>query len=161
MSDELHLNDHEGLRVTRETPAELEVEATWRPGGSPPPEHLHPGQDEEFEVRSGRLTAVVNGTQRQLGPGDTLRIERRTPHKMWNDGDEIATALWRTRPAGRTADWFRTVDRLGAGGTRKPPLRAMAKALTEYSDVFRLAVRPTPLRPFVYLALRVLALGSH
>jgi hypothetical protein len=78
---------------------------------------------------------------------------------MWNSGDEVATALWRTRPAGRTHDWLRTIDRLGGGGTRKPPLRAMAKAVNKYSDVFRLVIRPKPLQPLADLALRVLALG--
>lgn len=51
--------------------------------------------------------------------------------------------MWRTRPGGRTAEWFATVDRLTAGGTRKPPQPAMAKALTSHSDVFVLAVGPS------------------
>lgn len=158
VADELlHLNDHETLLVMREDPDELEVEGTWRPGGSSPPPHLHPAQDESFEVRSGRLTAVVGGVQHELGPGDRLQIPRGTPHRMWNAGSENAVALWRTRPAGRTADWFRTIERIGAGGTRKPPMPALAKGLVEYKDVFQLAVRPRPLRPFVYLALRALA----
>jgi hypothetical protein len=33
----------------------------------------------------------------------------------------------------------------------------LAKALTEYTDAFRLVIRPEPLRSFVYLALRLLA----
>ena len=37
--------------------------------------------------------------------------------------------------------------RLTAGGTRKPPLPAMAKAVTQYSDVFVLAVGPKSARP--------------
>jgi hypothetical protein len=110
-------------------------------------------------VQAGRLTAIVNGVQRQLGPGDTLRIPRRTPHRMWNAGNETALALWRTRPAGRTRDWFRTIDRLTVAGTRRPPRPALAKAVTKYSDVFQLAIRPKPLQPLVYLALRALALG--
>jgi hypothetical protein len=78
---------------------------------------------------------------------------------MWNSGDEVARALWRTRPAGRTLEWFRTVHRIGGGGTRKPPLPAMAKAVSKYSDVFRLVIRPKPLQPVADLALRLLALG--
>ena len=160
MPDEtLQLSNHETVRVVRKTADELELEATWGPGGSPPLPHLHPAQDEWFEVRTGRLTANIDGAQRELRPGDTLHVPPRTPHRMWNQGAETATALWRTRPPGRTCEWFRTVDRLVAGGTRKPPVSAMAKAVTEYSDVFRLAIGPTPLRPVVDLALRALALG--
>jgi mannose-6-phosphate isomerase-like protein (cupin superfamily) len=120
VGQELHLTEHETLRITSETPEQLEVEASWGPGGKPPPPHLHPHQDEEFVVQSGRMTAWVDGDERALGPGDTLVIPRGTPHKMWNPGGESATAIWRTRPALRTAEWFAAIDRLTAGGTRKP-----------------------------------------
>jgi hypothetical protein len=80
---------------------------------------------------------------------------------MWNPSDETATAVWRTRPAGRTAEWFRTVDKLGDGGTRKPPLLAMAKALTGHADVFELAVGPKGARPLIKILLRVLALAAR
>jgi quercetin dioxygenase-like cupin family protein len=162
MTDQLlHLSDQETLRIVRNAPDELEVEGTWTPGGSPPPPHLHPSQDEEFEIRSGRLTAVVDGVKHELGPGDTLQIPRGTPHKMWNAGDETAIAVWRTRPAGRTAEWFATIDRLTEGGTRKPPTPAMAKAVTAHSDVFQLAVGPSRLRPLVALGLRAVALADR
>ena len=157
----LHLSDHETVRIVRNTPDEIEVEGTWTSGGSPPPPHLHPAQDEEFEIRSGRLTAVVDGTKHELGPGDNLQIPRRTAHKMWNAGNETVTALWRTRPAGRTADWLTTINRLTAGGTRKPPTPALAKAVTAHSDVFRLAVGPSRLRPLVNLGLRAVALADR
>jgi quercetin dioxygenase-like cupin family protein len=114
MAEELlHLNAHETIRIVHETADELEVEATWDPESSPPPPHLHPAQDEEFEVRSGELTAVVDGVERTLRPGDTFGIPRGTTHKMWNAGGETAIAAWRTRPAGRSAEWSRAVDRLG------------------------------------------------
>jgi mannose-6-phosphate isomerase-like protein (cupin superfamily) len=162
MADELlHLSDHETVRVLRDTPDELEVEGTWASGGSPPPPHLHPAQDEEFEIRSGRLTAVVDGVKHELGPGYRLQIPRGTAHKMWNPGNETATAIWRTRPAGRTADWFATVDRLTEGGTRKPPTPALAKAVAAHSDVFQLAVGPSQLRPLVNLGLRAVALADR
>lgn len=155
---ELHLAEHETLRIISDTPEELEVEASWGPGGKPPPPHLHPSQDEEFVMQSGRMTAWIDGEERTLEAGDTLLIPRGTAHKMWNPGNDTATALWRTRPAGRTAEWFATIDRLTAGGTRKPPLPAMAKAVTQYSDVFVLALGPKPVRPAVQLALRALGL---
>lgn len=158
---ELHLGEHETLRIVRDTPELLEVEATWEPVAKPPPPHLHPAQDEEFVVRTGRITAWVDGEERHFEPGDTLVIPRGTPHTMCNVGGETATAVWRTRPARRTAEWFATIDRLTAGGTRKPPLPGVAKAVTEYSDVFVLAVGPKPARPLVRAALRALALADR
>jgi quercetin dioxygenase-like cupin family protein len=158
IDETLHLNSHETVRLVRETPDELEAEATWAASGPSPPPHVHPAQDERFEVLAGRLTASVEGSERTLGPGESLEIPRGTPHKMWNPGHERATAMWHTRPAGRTAEWFRTVDRLGKGGTRKPALPAMANALSSYSDVFQLAIGPRAARPIVNTFLRILAL---
>jgi quercetin dioxygenase-like cupin family protein len=135
----LHLTESETLRIVRDTPEELELEATWGPGGSPPPAHLHPAQDEEFVVGSGELRALVDGEERRLAPGDTFAIPRGTPHKMWNPGAEPATAVWRTRPGGRTKEWFEEIDRLNAGGTRQPPLSELLEAVSQFSDVFVLA----------------------
>jgi quercetin dioxygenase-like cupin family protein len=153
----LHLGPHERVLVMREGPGELVVEAMWSPGGSPPPRHLHPSQDEDFELRSGELVVIVGGQRRVLTAGEELHIPRGTPHSMWNASDQDAVALWRTRPCGRTPDWFATLDRLSEGGTRAPARSVLAKALAEHSDVFQLAVGPRPLRPLVGLALRVVA----
>lgn len=79
-----------------------------------------------------RLIAVVDGVRHS---GALATRSSWTPHKMSNAAAEAATAAWRTRPAGRTGDWFRSVDRLGASAARKPRLRACQKSLTAYSDV--------------------------
>jgi hypothetical protein len=93
-----------------------------------------------------------------LAVGDRLEVPPGTPHTMWNSGGQEARVSWRTRPAGRTAEWFREADRLTGGGTRNPPLPAMAAVLSKYSDVFRLAVGPKPLWPAARAALRLLGL---
>jgi mannose-6-phosphate isomerase-like protein (cupin superfamily) len=157
----LHLNAHETVRVVRETPGELELEASWSPGGSRPPAHLHPAQDEQFEVLAGSLTALVHGRQRALTAGERLEIPRGTPHTLWNSGGEEARVSWRTRPAGRTAEWFRAVDGLTGAGTRNPPLPEMAAVLVRYRDAFQLAVGPRPLWPLEGAALRLLALAAR
>jgi mannose-6-phosphate isomerase-like protein (cupin superfamily) len=162
MTDQLlHLTAHETVRIISELPGELAVEAAWGPGGSPPPPHLHPAQDEHFEVKSGQLLAVLDGQKRTLAPGDTLDIPRGTVHKMWNPGAVETTASWSTKPALRTADWFRAIDRITNGGKRKPPLPPLAKAITAYSDEFRPLVRPKQLQPFVRVLFRALALADR
>jgi hypothetical protein len=64
---------------------------------------------------------------------------------MWNAGPDPVVARWETRPAGRTAEWFRKLDALQRSGdvgrNGMPPLPVMAALLTEYDDVFRLAVK--------------------
>ena len=154
MSDILKLTPGESVIIRRSEPAVLEVEGIWSPGGKPPPKHFHPEQDEKFRVLIGTLHAKVDGEERQLHQGDTLEIPRRSVHQMWNPSDEEARASWETRPAGRTERWFRSIDKLHregqAGDSGMPSPLALGALLSEYPDVFRLAVAPQPLlRPLV------------
>jgi quercetin dioxygenase-like cupin family protein len=157
MSDTFQLTPGESVRITRRTPESLEVEGVWEPHGSPPPRHFHPGQAERFEVLAGALHARVDGREHVLSAGDVLDVPRGAVHQMWNAGGEPARAIWRTSPAGRTAEWFaalsdlRRSGRLGRNGMPGP--LAFGVYLTEYRDVIRLA-GPQPL---VLGALRVLA----
>lgn len=143
---ELKITPHELIKVRRSGDDRLEVEVTYAPQGDKPPAHYHPAQDEHFEVLEGELHAVVDGAGRVLGPGDTLDIGRGAVHQMWNPGIESVRATWVTAPAGRTLDWFRTIDALHREGrvarNGMPGPLAFAVLLTEYDDVFRLAARP-------------------
>lgn len=123
------------LRVLAHEQRELVFEATYAGGGSPPPSHLHPAQDEQFEIRSGAMHALVASEQRTIASGEVLEIPRGTPHQMWNGGVETAVVIWRTLPAGRTLDWFRELAAALRGEGREDP----STLLTDYADVFRLA----------------------
>ena len=149
----LKLTPHESVTIVRSEPDVLEVEAVYGPSGKPPPPHLHPEQDEHFEVLEGELTARVDGEERTVSAGETLDIPRLRKHQMWNAGDREARVRWQTRPAGRTEQWFRSIDRLvrESGGKQPSPI-AFAPLLDEYRDVFRLAVGPDALvRPAMSL----------
>jgi mannose-6-phosphate isomerase-like protein (cupin superfamily) len=143
MAKTLSLGPSQSMTVRSSTAEALEVEARYGPGGSPPPSHLHPAQDERFEVLAGSIAARVAGDERTLGRGDVLEIPRGTAHQMWNPGEVTARVLWRTSPAGRTLEWFQALDAL----QREPQVlpdgapdpSALAALLTEYDDVFRLA----------------------
>jgi quercetin dioxygenase-like cupin family protein len=141
------LTPHETVTVVRSEPELLEVEAEYGPSGKPPPPHLHPAQDEHFEVLAGELTARLDGgPEQKLHAGETIDIPRGTKHQMWNAAAAEARVRWETKPAGRTEDWFKAVDGLvrDAGGKQPSPL-AFAPLLEEYGDVFRLAVGPDAL----------------
>jgi len=133
------MNERDTVRIVRESPEVLELEAEWAPGGTPPPAHLHPEQEERFVFQSGRMRAVIDGEERVLEPGDMVVIPPGTVHQMWNEGEEPVRGRWETRPALRTAEWFRRMDALNVGGTRQPPVEDLIKAVQEYGDVFRLA----------------------
>jgi quercetin dioxygenase-like cupin family protein len=111
--DEIRLGPHQRLTILESTPDLLRMEARWEPGGSPPIAHLHPSQDEEFEVLEGALRVTVGGEGRDVTAGDRFAIPRGTVHAMWNAGDVPARAVWAVRPALRTEEMFRTI---AAGG---------------------------------------------
>jgi mannose-6-phosphate isomerase-like protein (cupin superfamily) len=116
MDETLQLTPHETVTIRAHSDAALVVEARWDAGGSPPPGHFHPAQDEHFEVLEGRLSVRVDGAQRTLEPGESIDIPRGAVHQMWNEGAVPARALWRTEPAGRTAEWFSALGDLQASG---------------------------------------------
>lgn len=156
MGETLKLTESESIEIVGSGPQGLEVEATYGPGGSPPPKHSHPAQDERFRVLEGSIQTRIGERERELRTGDEVEIPRRAPHQMWNPGTEPARVAWVTSPAGRTEDWFRAVDSLvrsgragGAGGALR-----FARLLDDYDDTFRLEVGP---RPLVAGAVRALA----
>jgi mannose-6-phosphate isomerase-like protein (cupin superfamily) len=145
----LTITPTESVAIRSSTPELLEVEATYQPGSDQPPKHFHPAQDEHFEVLEGTLRARLDGEKRDLRSDEALDIPRGTVHQIWNPGDVPARVRWQTRPAGRTEQWFRAIDalhregRVGKNGMPGP--LALSVLLTEYRDVFRLAVGPQPL----------------
>lgn len=127
-TDVIALGPNQTLRVLRSDADALEIEAMWTPGGTPPPPHFHPGQDERFEILEGAMTAVVGDELRVLHAGEVLDIPRGTVHAMWNAGDAAARASWRVTPALRTEEMFRTI---ASGGVED--------FLERFSAEFRLA----------------------
>ncbi len=50
--------------------------------------HLHPDQDEMIVIKSGRLNQYIESELQELGPGDSVYIDRGVVHGSYNDGDE-------------------------------------------------------------------------
>ena len=135
MPEELQIAPSTTLRVVAHSEEALEFEAHYGAGGSPPPPHLHPAQDERFEVISGAMRTRIAGEEATLAQGEVLQIPRATVHQMWNDGDAPAVLRWVTTPPGRTLEWFREIAALQAGSE---PLGDPATLLDRYADTFRL-----------------------
>ena len=156
MAQTLLIAPGQALEVLSDEPAVLVVRSRW--SGSPrrPPAHLHPAQDERFEVLDGVLQTEVAGRPRTLEAGDVLEVERGTVHRMWAEGDIVAR--WETRPAGRTLALFEALDRAQRAGRaqrKPPPLPTLAAVLRDFDDTFRLA-GPRPLMRTAVAALGAL-----
>jgi quercetin dioxygenase-like cupin family protein len=145
-SETLTITPTESVTIRHSSAEALEVEALYAPEGHAPPKHFHPDQDEHFEVLEGELRTRVDGTEQMLSAGETIDIPRGAVHQMWNPAGEPARVVWRTTPRLRTERWFRAIDRLHregkVGGNGMPGPLLFAALLTEFRDVFRLAVAP-------------------
>jgi mannose-6-phosphate isomerase-like protein (cupin superfamily) len=135
----LRLGPRESVAVIVNSADLLEVEATYGPGGAPPPKHWHPVQDEHFEILEGTMCVRVGDEEQRLSAGDELAIPNRAVHQMWNCGEGPARVRWQTRPGLRTLEWFRAIDGLGREAEGRPGPLALAPLVREYRDVFRLA----------------------
>jgi uncharacterized protein YaiE (UPF0345 family) len=116
------------LRIIRDDPEVLEMEAAYAGTGPMPPEHLHPSQAERFEVLEGTLRALIGGEERLYHAGDIFDVPAGTPHTM--SATEPTRTNWQVRPALRTAEFF---ERLFSG---EP-----GDLLNDFSAEFRLTAR--------------------
>ena len=137
----------------------LAMEGEWAAEETRPPMHLHPHQDERFEVLEGELTVQLGRKTRVLRVGETLEVPRRTPHRMWNAADRTARARWEVRPALRTREMFEAIDR--SRGFRSQPgtggmtILGAAPVLGKYSEEFRLTAPALVMRPVMALLAAV------
>ena len=81
--------------VFRKTSAETNGEAVViecfvKPNGAVAAAHVHPSQDERFEVLKGSLTLKLDGLELPAGPGDRILVPAGTKHQFWDAGDEEA-----------------------------------------------------------------------
>jgi quercetin dioxygenase-like cupin family protein len=116
------------------------------PGGFVAAEHVHPKQEERFEVLAGVLGLRIDGHERILQAGQIAVVPPGRPHVWWNAGDGEAHVLGEFRPALRTEMFFETFFGLARDGktNRKGlpnPVR-LAVLMREYEDELRLARPP-------------------
>ncbi|MCC7448169.1 MAG: cupin domain-containing protein [Anaerolineae bacterium] len=94
----------------------LQIECFNAPHGQQEPEHMHPFQENRFEILAGTLRFTIAGRERTAGPGDIVAIPPRTPHFFWNAGDMEAHYIQEFRPALQIAVFFETWFHLAQNG---------------------------------------------
>jgi mannose-6-phosphate isomerase-like protein (cupin superfamily) len=133
-------NPSTGERVVfRKTSAEtggaaVVVETFLRPYATGTRAHLHPDQEERFEVLKGSVGFQVGRRQLVAGPGHRLTVPAGTPHRVWNAGDEEAQVLSEIRPALRFEQLVAALQALTHG--RSTPVQLALVGRT-YPDTIR------------------------
>ncbi len=131
--------------VFRKTSAETNGEAVVlerfvRPTGFVAAAHVHPSQEERFEVPKGQVGFKLDGEEIVACAGDRISVPAGTSHRFWNAGAEDAHFVCEVRPALQFEQLVETTYALAADGktNRKGmpnPLRLAVIARHHFHDV--------------------------
>lgn len=120
------------LTTGAETDGEvLRAELVIEPGGAVDMPHVHPHQEERWDVRAGRGRFRLGRDEILAGPGDAVVAEPGVPHGFANATSEELSMILEIRPALRTDLLFETIAHLARRGAfnsrgRLGPLWGMA-----------------------------------
>jgi quercetin dioxygenase-like cupin family protein len=102
---------------SRDTGGELmEMTLYLAPGGFIASPHVHPNQEERFEVAGSPVVFRVAGRERIYQPGEFAVVPAGVPHTWWNASDQEAATLVQFRPALDTETFFETFFGLARDG---------------------------------------------
>jgi quercetin dioxygenase-like cupin family protein len=128
-------------KTSRETNGEaVVIEAFVRPTGFVAAAHVHPNQDERFQILSGTVGFRLGDQKVELGAGERVTVAAGTPHAFWNAGDDEAHFVCEVRPALQFEQLLETMFALANDGrtNRKGlpnPLRLAVIANHHFDDV--------------------------
>jgi quercetin dioxygenase-like cupin family protein len=151
-------------RTAADTGGELlEIDLELTPDGHVPGMHVHPIQEERFEVTEGTMRFRMGRKKVIARCGDVVVVPPGVRHKFANAGDEPAAARVQVRPALRMEELFETTVALAKDGrtTRKglPKPLDLALFVREFDREVRGAFPPVwvqrlTLAPLAWLARR-------
>ena len=126
----------------------LEFDFFLKPGGVVATDHLHPHQDERFEVLSGAMQGHVDGQRHVVVAGQDSVVDAGVPHAWHNAGEGEAHLRVQFRPALDTEDMFDAVFALAREGRTDergvPRLPHRLAMLAAFPREFRPAGMPLP-----------------
>lgn len=147
------------LQTAKDTNGELlELDLFVRPGGFVAAEHIHPIQDEEFEVISGTLALYRNGEKTIGEKGFQTTIKAGTPHVWTNDGEDELHCRLKFRPALNWEQMFETMFGLARDGKSDdkglPNILQIAVMGTHFKNHAWLASPSIPVQRTMFTVLR-------
>ncbi len=128
-------------KTSHETGGEaVVIECIVQPTGFVAATHVHPSQEERFEILRGSVGFRVGRDERIAGPGERLTVPAGTAHRFWNAGDSEAHFVCEVRPALQFEQLLETMFALAVDGktNRKGmpnPLRLAVIARHHFDDV--------------------------
>jgi quercetin dioxygenase-like cupin family protein len=164
------VNPASGERITfRDTAADTDgeliaIDLELPPGGRVPGGlHIHPVQEERFEVVKGTMRFRMRRERILAGPGEVVIVPPGVPHDFANGGEEDTLVRVEVRPALRMEQLFETAVALAEQGrtTRKgiPKPLDLALFARQFEQEVQAAVTPLwvqrlALAPLAWLARR-------
>jgi quercetin dioxygenase-like cupin family protein len=136
----------------------LRIDMAVRPGGFAAAEHVHPDQDEHFQIASGQITLRVDGREQVYAAGEDVTIPAGTPHVWWNSGTDDLRVMLDFRPAGRFGEFITTFFALAQAkktNTRGLPRNPLQLAVTfaEYQHVIYATNPPRAVQRLLFAVL--------
>jgi quercetin dioxygenase-like cupin family protein len=147
------------IQTSADTDGELlEIELELSPDGAVPGAHIHPEQEERFEVVEGTISFRMGLKKVVAGPGDVVTVPAGKVHAFKNAGEDTAKVRVQVRPALAMEQLFETTVALAEDG------RTTAKGMPRPLDLalfvrrYRREVKaPFPPAPVVRAMLAPLA----
>ena len=134
-------------KTSSDTGGEAVVLETFvKPDGFVAAAHVHPYQEERFEILDGSVGFMLGGKEFVAGPGEKLTVPTGTPHRFWNAGEEEARFVCEVRPALQFEQLIETMFVLASDGKTNSrglpnPLRLAVTANATF-DTVRLPFPP-------------------
>jgi mannose-6-phosphate isomerase-like protein (cupin superfamily) len=152
--------------VFRQTSADTDgelvaIDLALPPGGHVPGLHVHPKQEERFEVTSGTMKFRYGTKTIVAGPGEVVVVPPGKLHNFANAGDEPSQCRVEIRPALRMEQLFETTVRLASEGRTNskgmPKPLDLALFVEEFKDEVRAPFPPAPIVKAMMAPLRAVA----
>lgn len=136
---------------------------SMRPGAPSPALHVHPFQEERFEVIAGSVAFRVGKRQVVCGPGESVSVPVGVAHTFVNAGERAAEMLGEYRPglpemSRRFHEVYFALARAGlTDANGMPSIWQIAVEMPLVSNHVRLASPPWPVQRVVLALLRPIA----
>lgn len=122
----------------------LRMELVLDPSGLVAAPHLHPQQEERFEVLEGTVRFRIAGVEQDAHPGEVVTVDAGTPHVLGNPTDQRSRMIVEFRPALRTQEFLETLFAWVNDGKTRDGLPTNPLRLAVMAREYRREIRPVP-----------------